>query len=68
MYVSPVPLDVISVTFSFVNGDPLTIQAIEPPLILQVKVAVDPSVALTDVGVLVIAEKWIKQQNNQLYT
>ena len=37
------------------NTDPLTSQAIEIPvaLVLQLKVAVDPSVALTDVGMLI---------------
>jgi len=44
-----VGLTVISVLFSSCNVDPLTIQLIEPLLKLQVKVAVDPSVALTDV-------------------
>ena len=47
-------VDVISDCFSSVNGDPLTSQKAVPPvaLLLQLKVAVDPSVALTDVGVL----------------
>jgi len=38
------------------NVDPLTNQVIEPLLALQVKVAVDPSVVLTDLGVLMKAE------------
>ena len=42
----------ISVRFSSVNSDPLTLQSIVPVVALQVKVAVDPSVALTDVGVV----------------
>jgi len=46
---------VISGMFSSVNVDPLTVQTIEPPLALQVKLAVDPNVALTDVGVLMKA-------------
>ena len=33
------------------NRDPLTSQAITPVVTLQMKVAVDPSVTLTDVGV-----------------
>ena len=52
----PVGLTVISVLFSSNNVDPLTIQLIEPLLALQVKVAVDPSVALTDVGVMMNSE------------
>ena len=51
-----VGLTVISVLFSSNNVDPLTIQLIEPLLALQVKVAVDPSVALTDVGVMMNSE------------
>ena len=53
--VPPAMLAVISLVFSSVNSDPLTIQAITPVLVLQVKVAVDPSVAMTDVGVMMIA-------------
>ena len=48
-------LVVISVSFSSVIGDPLTIQPSKPVVALQVKVAVDPSVALTDVGVVMKA-------------
>ena len=45
-----VGLIVISeVLFSSSNVDPLIIQPMKPLLALQVKVAVDPSVALTDV-------------------
>jgi len=51
-----VGLTVISVLFSSNNVDPLTIQLIEPLLALQVKVAVDPNVALTDVGVMMNSE------------
>ena len=56
--VSPAPLVVISVLFSSSNVDPSTIQIIELLLVLVVhlKVAVDPSVALTDVGVMMKAE------------
>ena len=46
---------VTSLVFSSVNSDPLTIQAITPVLALQLKVAVDPSVAMTDVGVMMRA-------------
>jgi len=49
-------LVVVSFVFSSVNSDPSTIQAITPVLALQLKVAVDPSVALTDVGVMMKAE------------
>ena len=45
----------ISLVYSSVNSDPLTIQAITPVLALQLKVAVDPSVAMTDVGVMMRA-------------
>ena len=38
---------------SSVNSDLLTIQSTMPVVALQLKVAVDPRVALTDVGVLV---------------
>ena len=48
--VFPIPVVLISGVFSSV--DPLTIQTITPALALQLKVAVDPSVTLTDVGVL----------------
>ena len=51
-------VDIISDWFSSVNGDPLTSQKVVPPvaLLLQLKVALDPSVALTDVGVLTKTE------------
>ena len=52
----PTVLVVIAVVFNSGNVDPLTFQAIDPVVALQVKLAVDPSVALTDVGVLVKAE------------
>jgi len=51
----PTLLVVIFAVFSSVNVDPLTIQATPPPLALQLKVAVEPSVALTDVGVMMKA-------------
>ena len=51
--------DVLSLELTFMydvlssdNGDPLTSQSIVPVVTLQLKVAVDPSVAFTDVGVL----------------
>ena len=49
---SPTCLVVISGALSVVNCDPLTVQLIHPVVILQLKRAADPSVALTDVGVL----------------
>ena len=58
--VFPIPVVLISGVFSSV--DPLTIHTIIPALALQLKVAVDPSVALTDVGVLTKAEI----QNNEI--
>ena len=48
----PTLLVVISCLFSSDKSDPLTCQPITPVVELQLKVAVDPSVALTDVGVL----------------
>ena len=53
--VLPSLLVVISLEFSSVNSDPLTIQPTKPLLTLQLKVAVDPSVALTDVGAMMKA-------------
>ena len=55
---------VTSLVFSSVNSDPLTIQAMTPVLALQLKVAVDPSVALTDVGVMIKAEIWTKHSKS----
>ena len=49
----PTPAVLISVLFSSDNGTPLTSQEIRPVVALQLKVAVDPKVALTDVGVLI---------------
>ena len=51
----PIVLVVISGIFRTDNSDPLTSQLIAPSVALQLKVAVDPRVALTDVGVLVKA-------------
>ena len=42
----------ISCAFSSDNCDPLTCQVTMPVLTLQLKVAIDPRVTLTDVGVL----------------
>ena len=53
---------VISAAFSTDKSDPLSIQATTPVVILQLKVAVDPSVALTDLGVLIISEKTHKKE------
>ena len=49
--VLPTWLAVIFGAFSSDNKDPLTFQATAPVVTLQRRVAVDPSVALTDVGV-----------------
>ena len=49
--IPPPLLIVISGLFSIDN--PLTIQVRWPAVALQLKVAVDPSVALTDVGLLI---------------
>lgn len=46
------PLVVIFGSFSFVKSDPLTSHASVPEVTLQLKVAVDPSVVFTDVGML----------------
>ena len=52
-YVFPILLVAISGAFSRDNSDPLTNQPHWRPVVaLQLKVAVDPSVALTDVGVV----------------
>ena len=61
------PLLLISIfgAFRCVSGDPLIIQTIMPVVALQLKVAVDPSVALTDVGVLTKAGRHPKY--NYLY-
>ena len=56
MDVLPVILAVISVVFSSDKSVPSTIQPIAPLLALQVKVAVDPSVVLIDMGVLIKSE------------
>ena len=50
------PIVVIFGSFSSDNKDPLTIQPIIPTLALQLKIALEFNVALTDVGVLVKAE------------
>ena len=52
----PTWLAVISGMFSSDSIDPFTIQTTAPVVTLQLKVTVDPSVALTDVGVLTKAE------------
>ena len=56
MDVSPAVIAVISLVLSSGNVDPSTSHPNVPLLVLQLKVAVDPSVALTDVAVLVKAE------------
>ena len=50
--VLPTLLIVISCVLSSVNSEPLTLQSIVPVVALQLKVAVDPRVALTDAGVV----------------
>ena len=54
--VLPMLLAITSLEFSSVNVNPLTSQPIKPLVVLQLKVEVDPSVVLTDVGVLTKAE------------
>ena len=49
---SPTCSLVISGALSVVNCDPLTVQSTTPVVTLQLKIAVDPRVAFTDVGVL----------------
>lgn len=56
MDVLPVVVAVISVVFSSDKSVPSTIQPIAPLLALQLKVAVDPSVILIDMGVLIKSE------------
>lgn len=56
--VLPLELTVMYGVLSSVNGDPLTSQSITPVVTLQLKVAIDPSVALTDVGMLRNAAIW----------
>ena len=51
----PILLIVISGVFSSVSNEPLTSQPTAPVVALQLKVAVDPSVALIDVGVVIKA-------------
>ena len=55
--VRPTCVAVISGAFISDNKESLTIQATVPVVRLQLKVAVDPSVELTDVGVLIKAGK-----------
>ena len=71
--VLPLLLVLIAGEFSCVNGDPLTIQTIMPVVALQEKVAVDPNVTLTDVGVLTNAgihkeHSKLVQQYNYIYS
>jgi len=54
--VLPVVLAVIFVDSSSNNVNPTTVQTGCPPPVPQLKVAADPSVALTDVGVMMKAE------------
>ena len=61
-YLLPSSLVVISVVVSSSRVIPLISQPNNPVLILQLKVAVDPSVALTDVGVMMKAEIHMNQK------
>ena len=67
----PILLVVISVAFmcanSSVTSESLTVQPIVPEVALQLNVAVDPRVALTDVGVLTKAEiRNVRQNQNTI--
>ena len=55
-YVFPLLLVVKFMEFSTVKRNPSTSQPTTPVVALQLKVAVDPSVALTDLGVISITE------------
>ena len=66
--VLPLPVALISGVSSSVNSDPLSFQSIVPVVALQLKVAVDPSVALTDVGVATKAEINKQSQCDNLFT
>jgi len=61
-YLLPSTKDVISAVVSSGCGIPLISQPNNPALILQLKVAVDPSVALIDVGVMMKAEIHMNQK------
>ena len=52
---------------SSVNVDPLTVQPTMPVVALQLKVAIDPSVVLTDVGVLTKAGIGMKSSHHTMY-
>ena len=59
--VCPTWLAVTFGVFSRDNNDPLTIQPMNPVVELQWKVAVEPKIALTDVGLVIKP----KQMNNK---
>jgi len=65
--VLPLPLVDRNWESSSVNVDPLTSQPTRPPVALQLKVAVDPSVALTDVRVLTKAGIGMKSSHHTMY-
>ena len=60
-----------SVTFvcanSSVNNELLTVQPIVPELALQLKVAVDPSVALTDLGPTIAETEMISSHHRGMH-
>ena len=62
--VLPILLIVISGVFSSVNNEPLTSQPTAPIVALQLKVAVDPSVALIDVGVVIKARTQMRTESH----
>ena len=53
----------ISGAFSSDNCDPLTCQ-VTKPILLQLKVAIDPRVTLTDVGVLTNSGMTVQEKRN----
>ena len=63
----PTVLAVIFGVFSSDKSDPLTCQPIKPVVTLHLKVVVDPSVALTDVGGLTKPGIVYKREQQQLF-
>ena len=61
--VVPPPIALISGVIWCDRCDPLTSQPTDPVVALQLKVAVDPSVAFTDVGVVTNSEIAIYNKN-----
>ena len=56
----------ISGAFSSDNRDPLTCQVTKPVITLQLKVAIDPRVTLTDVGVLTNSGMTTQEKRNSV--